>query len=337
MGKRIAFTIVTACVLLITGCGASNSAEAPAGADSQMAENVGQNDTEENIATDGIADYPVAIMVNDTVYLVEGNPMPTEVDESAIIGYTESYTDTFPENNGETNFNPELGMPYAQVEGGIAVLYKNEWYLGTPLSNENAIAFTGIIIDHTVESLVPVVCVKTLEEEVIPYEAVFFELPEGEEDWALKIGAEVLITCSGDFTEPAPHYGTLISIRNADTDVLSQLDGVTMEVTECSDTSVTVRIVNDTDKDIQCGEDFCLEMQDEETGEWRELDEVIDNAAFNAIAYMVQKNSPYEAVIDFEWLYGKLEPGRYHIVKTVTDFRGTGDYTDYTFTAEFSI
>ena len=337
MGKRIAFTIVTACVLLITGCGASNSAEVPAGADSQMAENAGQNDTGENIATDGVADYPAAIMVNDTVYLVEGNPMPAEVDESAIIGYTESYTDTFPENNGETNFNPELGMPYAQVEGGIAVLYKNEWYLGTPFSNKNAITFTGIIIDHTVESLVPVVCVKTLEEEVIPYEAVFFELPEGEEDWALKIGAEVLITCSGDFTEPAPHYGTLISIRNADTDVLSPLDGVTMEVTECSDTSVTVRIVNDTDKDIQCGEDFCLEVQDEETGEWRKLDEVIDNAAFNAIAYMVQKDSPYEAVIDFEWLYGKLEPGRYRIVKTVMDFRGTGDFTDYTFTAEFSI
>ena len=337
MRKRIAFIMVTVYVLFITGCGASNSAEAPAGADSQIAENAGQTDTEENIATDGVADYPAAIMVNDTVYLVEGNPMPAEVDESAIIGYTESYTDTFPENNGETNFNPELGMPYAQVEGGIAVLYKNEWYLGTPFSNKNAITFTGIIIDHTVESLVPVVCVKTLEEEVIPYEAVFFELPEGEEDWALKIGAEVLITCSGDFTEPAPHYGTLISIRNADTDVLSPLDGVTMEVTECSDTSVTVRIVNDTDKDIQCGEDFCLEMQDEETGEWRELVEVIDNAAFNAIAYMVQKDSPYEAVIDFEWLYGKLEPGRYRIVKTVTDFRGTGDFTDYTFTAEFSI
>lgn len=216
MGKRIAFTIITACVLLITGCGASNSAEAPAGADSQIVENAGQTDIEENIATDGVADYPAAIMVNDTVYLLEGNPMPAEVDESAIIGYTESYTDTFPENNGETNFNPELGMPYAQVEGGIAVLYKNEWYLGTPFSNENTITFTGIIIDHTVESLVPVVCVKTLEEEVIPYEAVFFELPEGEEDWALKTGAEVFITCSGDFTEPAPHYGTLISIHDGE-------------------------------------------------------------------------------------------------------------------------
>ncbi len=341
MRKRIVFIMATVCALLITGCGASNSEEDPAGTDNQIkvtyVENAEQTDAEENISTDGVADYPAAIMVNDTVYLVEGTPMPAEVDESAIIGYTESYTDTFPENSGETNFNPELGMPYAQVEGGIAVLYKNEWYLGTPFSHENTITFTGVIIDHTVESLVPVVCVKTLEEEVVPYEAVFFELPEGEEDWGLRIDTEVLITCSGDFIESALHYGTLISIRKADTDVLSPLDGVTMEVTECSDTSVTVRIVNVTDKDIQCGEDFCLETQDEETGEWRELDEVIDNAAFNAIAYMIQKDSPYETVIDFEWLYGRLEPGRYHIVKTVTDFRGTGHYTDYVFTAEFSI
>ena len=341
MRKRIVLIMSIACILLITGCRASNSAEDPVGADNQIkvtyVENAGQTDTEENIATDGVADYPAAIMVNDTVYLVEGDPMPAEVDESAIIGYTESYTGTFPENNGETNFNPELGMPYAQVEGKIAVLYKNEWYLGTPFSIDHTTTFPGIIIDHTVESLVPVICVKTLDEEVIPYEAVFFELPEGEEDWALKIGAVVLITCSGGFTEPAPHYGTLISINDADIDVLSPLDGVTMEVTECSNTSVSIKITNDTDKDIECGSDFCLEMQAEETGEWRELDEVIDNAAFNAIAYMIQKDSPYETVIDFEWLYGRLEPGRYRIVKTVTDFRGTGDYTDYVFTAEFNI
>ncbi len=105
----------------------------------------------------------------------------------------------------------------------------------------------------------------------------------------------------------------------------------------CSDTSVTVRIVNDTDKDIQCGAAFYLEIQDEETGEWRKLDTVIDNGAFTDVAYMIQKDSPYEAVIDFEWLYGKLEPGRYRIVKTIMDFRGTGEVTDYTFTAEFGI
>ena len=62
--------------------------------------------------------------------------MPAEVDPSAIIGYTDSYTDTFPKKDGETNFNRELDMPYARVEGGIAVLYENEWYLCTP-RNQN--------------------------------------------------------------------------------------------------------------------------------------------------------------------------------------------------------
>lgn len=82
-------------------------------------------------------DYPAAIMVEGEVYLKSGSPMPAEVDPSAIIGYTDSYTDTFPKKDGETNFNRELDMPYARVEGGIAVLYENEWYLCTPM-NEDA-------------------------------------------------------------------------------------------------------------------------------------------------------------------------------------------------------
>ncbi len=77
-------------------------------------------------------DYPAAIMVDDLIYLLPAEPSPIEIDDSAIIGYTHSYTDEFPENNGETNFNRELEMPYAKVEGGIAVLHNNEWYICTP-------------------------------------------------------------------------------------------------------------------------------------------------------------------------------------------------------------
>lgn len=50
-----------------------------------------------------------------------------------------------------------------------------------------------------------------------------------------------------------------------DTDVPSLLDGVTMEVTEYSDTRVTVRITNDTDMNIRCGSDFHLKILDEES------------------------------------------------------------------------
>ncbi len=114
------------------------------------------------------------------------------------------------------------------------------------------------------------------------------------------------------------------------------LAGVTMEVVENSDTSVTVRITNDTDKDIQCGDMYHLEMYVKETGEWQELDTVND-IIFNDVAYEIKKDFPYKKTVDFEQIYGKLEVGRYRIVKTVMDFRRTGDYTDYVFTAEFCI
>ena len=104
MRKCIALVILVSCILGLVGCTA--------------------------IGTE--TDYPAAIMVNEGIYLLTSDPMPAEVDESAIIGYTTSYTDTFPKKDGETNFNRELEMPYAEVEDGIAVLYNDEWYLCIP-------------------------------------------------------------------------------------------------------------------------------------------------------------------------------------------------------------
>ena len=77
-------------------------------------------------------DYPAAIMVYGDIYYLSVEEISGEVEESAILGYTESYTDTYPEKNGQTNFNRELGMPYARVEGGIAVLMDEEWYMCYP-------------------------------------------------------------------------------------------------------------------------------------------------------------------------------------------------------------
>ena len=51
----------------------------------------------------------------------------------AVVGYTASYTDTFPEQNSETNFNRKLGMPYAVTADGLAVQDSNEWYLCAPM------------------------------------------------------------------------------------------------------------------------------------------------------------------------------------------------------------
>ena len=118
--KKIGFFILSItmlCYLLLAGCSMGSHTE---------------------------TDYPAAIMVEGELFLLSATAMPAEIDESAIIGYTTSYTDTYPQKNGETNFNRTLNMPYARVEGGIAVLYENEWHLCTP-KNENSGSGGGTI------------------------------------------------------------------------------------------------------------------------------------------------------------------------------------------------
>lgn len=79
--------------------------------------------------TGAAGDYPAALMVDGKIYLLDDQPMPAEVEESAVIGHTTTYTDGWPAQEGETNFCREPGLPYARVEGGIALLYESEWYL----------------------------------------------------------------------------------------------------------------------------------------------------------------------------------------------------------------
>ena len=110
--STVIFAITILCILLLAGCGLGPHTE---------------------------TDYAAAIMVDGDIYLFSTSPMPAEIDESAIIGYTTSYSNTSPKKDGETNFNRELNMPYARVEGGIAVLYENEWHLCVPME-QNAVA-----------------------------------------------------------------------------------------------------------------------------------------------------------------------------------------------------
>ena len=104
MKKLIAFVLALTCMLGLAGC---------------------------NKGTDTM--YQLGIVVDGVFYEQSSLPMPAEVEESAIIGFVKSYTDTFPEKDGETNISKDLiDAPYAKVEGVIALLYRNEWYLCTP-------------------------------------------------------------------------------------------------------------------------------------------------------------------------------------------------------------
>lgn len=129
-------------------------------------------------------DYVAAIMVEGEIYCKTVTAMPAEIDESAILGYTKSYTDTFPEKDGETNFNRKLGMPYAKVEDGVAVLMDNEWYLCVPLDATLLKGSIEFYSEPTKEGTDPVsVTTKVLSSEQIrKIQSIIEEVEEWTDD-----------------------------------------------------------------------------------------------------------------------------------------------------------
>ena len=98
----------------------------------------------------------------------------------------------------------------------------------------------------------------------------------------------------------------------------NNLTGCTMEVSKVTPTDCTVIFGNRTGDEITFGEDFSLEVREEETGEWRNVPIIFDGDwAFNMIGYPVQSGKDREWDVDWSWLYGSLEEGNYRIVKTV--------------------
>lgn len=78
------------------------------------------------------------------------------------------------------------------------------------------ITFEGIIVEHTIESLEPIIMIQPTGDE-IPYEYVCFLLPDGEEAWAepINMNSIVFATCRDSFEETQPPFGELVSISRA--------------------------------------------------------------------------------------------------------------------------
>lgn len=95
--------------------------------------------------------YQLGIVIDGVFYEKSYQPMPAEVDDSAIVGYIKSYTDTYPKKDGQTNISKDLiDKPYAKVDGGIAILLQNEWYLCVPEETESSVVNTYEVTDSDV-------------------------------------------------------------------------------------------------------------------------------------------------------------------------------------------
>lgn len=126
----------------------------------------------------------------------------------------------------------------------------------------------------------------------------------------------------------------------------NNLEGVSLELSGFTATGGTVTVCNESDQEIIFGEDFSLEMLDQETKEWTYVPIVVDGEwGFESIGLPVSSQETRDWTVDWTWLYGELAPGHYRIVKGILSeakaegmrTEGTGPYVKYTLSKEFEI
>ena len=145
----------------------------------------------------------------------------------------------------------------------------------------------------------------------------------------------ILDTLKFDTSKTEGGIGQYIS--DSEVDVL----GLMMSVSNVTTSGLTVHFRQYDDKntgELIYGEDYTLEKLEGE--KWEAVPMIIDNGVFTDIGYNIPKNGEAEIETNWEWLYGKLEPGTYKITKTVLD-SGASDEGDslnrYTMSAQFLI
>lgn len=119
---------------------------------------------------------------------------------------------------------------------------------------------------------------------------------------------------------------------------VNNFNGVTMTIKKGSTSSTGLTVVFKNNSSSRCiyGADFGLEK--DINHKWYQVPVVVEgNYAFNSIGYDLSSGKESELAVDWKWLYGSLGKGEYRIVKSISDFRGTGDYDTYYLATEFTI
>lgn len=74
-------------------------------------------------------------------------------------------------------------------------------------------------------------------------------------------------------------------------------------------------------------------------GQWKAVEETPSEyeRAWTSEAWLITMEGTTEWEVNWEWLYGPLPAGTYRISKAIMDFRGTGDYDERVYYAQFEI
>ena len=88
--------------------------------------------------------------------------------------------------------------------------------------------------------------------------------------------------------------------------------------------------------ELQTGSYYRIEQYESKSDEWIEAD-CFAEVSWTMEALMIPAGQSVEWKVDWEFLYGKLKPGYYRIVKEIMDFKGTGNHEESEYFATFEI
>ena len=122
--------------------------------------------------------------------------------------------------------------------------------------------------------------------------------------------------------------------------VRNRLDfGLKTKATEVSSSQITYLFENydaNATGELMTGDWF--KIQRKSGAKWVDLEQIPEyDVAFHALAWSINPNQKNEFTQNFEWLYGKLEKGKYRLCKKVMDFIKTGDYKEQMYYIYFEI
>lgn len=95
------------------------------------------------------------------------------------------------------------------------------------------------------------------------------------------------------------------------------LSAITTDIYDISPVGATIVITDKSKNPYIYGEWYKIEK--EENGLWLELETKAYLPGFDSIGHPVDENHEVKFVMDWEWLYGKLDVGSYRIVKIAYD------------------
>ncbi len=87
--------------------------------------------------------------------------------------------------------------------------------------------------------------------------------------------------------------------------------------------------------ELTTGAPFSLEQRDGDS--WEPVPFLSSEGDWTMEAWVVTLEGITEWNVNWEWLYGKLKPGDYRMVKEFVNFRGPGDSETRTMYIEFSV